>query len=287
MLETLMTSDTHVPSIILNDSTTLPAIGFGTYKLNGADGVKAMVQAIESGYRLLDSAVNYENEGALGKAIRTSAVPREQLRIASKLPGRRYSFDDALVTIEESLYRSQLDYFDLYLLHWPNPSKGQYVEAWSALVEARKRGWVKSIGVCNFLPEHLEKVIADSGVTPAVNQIELHPYFPQHEQLAWNAGHGIATQSWSPLGRANHLLKDPAIQRIAARLGKTLAQVILRWHHQLGAIALPKASSAERQQENLDIFDFELSEQDMQSIARLASPTGRTRDQDPAFYEEF
>lgn len=282
-----MTSPIHVPTITLNDGTTSPAVGFGTYKLNGSDGAHTIVRAIETGYRLLDSAVNYENEGALGEAVRRSPTPREDLRIASKLPGRRYAYDQALYTIEESLYRSQLEYFDAYLLHWPNPSKGQYVEAWRALVEAQKRGWVKSIGVCNFLPEHLETIIADSGVTPAVNQIELHPYFPQHEQLAWNRAHGIVTQSWSPLGRANHLLKDPVIQRIAERLDKSLVQVILRWHHQLGAIPLPKATSPERQRENLDIFDFELSAQDLQSIAKLASPTGRTHDQDPAVYEEF
>lgn len=282
-----MPSKTLIPSVPLNDGTTLPAIGFGTYKLKGSEGVNAVRHAIETGYRLLDCAVNYENEGALGEAIRRSPVPRDELRIASKLPGRHYEFDDALVTVQESLYRSQLDYFDLYLLHWPNPSKGQYVEAWSALVEARKRGWVKTIGVCNFLPEHLEKIIAASGVTPAINQIELHPYFPQHEQLAWDKAHGIATQAWSPLGRANHLLKDAALQGIAKNLEKSLVQVILRWHYQLGAIPLPKASSAQRQRENLEIFDFELSSEHMATIARLASPSGRTFDQDPAVYEEF
>jgi len=282
-----MTSAIEVPTLTLNDGTTMPAIGFGTYKLNGSHGVEAIVQAIETGYRLLDGAVNYENEGALGEAVRRTPIPREDLRIASKLPGRHYAFDDALTTVEESLYRSQLDYFDLYLLHWPNPGKGQYVEAWRALVEARERGWAKSIGVCNFLPEHLEKIITASDVTPAVNQIELHPYFPQHEQLAWNRDRGIVTQAWSPLGRANHLLKDAALNDIAERLGKSLVQVILRWHHQLGAIPLPKATSAARQRENLAIFDFELSEHDMTSIARLASPNGRTHDQDPAVYEEF
>jgi diketogulonate reductase-like aldo/keto reductase len=219
--------------------------------------------------------------------VRRSEVAREQLRITSKLPGRHYEFEAALTTIEESLYRSQLDYFDLYLLHWPNPSNGLYVQAWRALVEARKRGWVKSIGVCNFLPEHLDTLIKDSGVTPAVNQIELHPFFPQHEQLAWNKAHGIVTQSWSPLGRANHLLKDPSLQGIAERLGKSIPQVILRWHYQLGTIALPKASSEERQRENLSLFDFALSADDLAVIARLASPTGRINNQDPAVYEEF
>lgn len=280
-------SGSTIPSLTLNDGTTLPAVGFGTYKLKGSTGVESIVQAIESGYRLLDSAVNYENEGALGEAIRRSSVAREELRITSKLPGRHYQYDDALTTIQESLYRSQLAYFDLYLLHWPNPSKGQYVEAWRALVEARNRGWVKSIGVCNFLPEHLQTIMADSCVTPSVNQIELHPYFPQHEQTNWNERHGIVTQAWSPLGRANHLLKDPTVQAIAEETGKSLVQVILRWHLQLGVIALPKASAPERQRDNLSIFDFNLSQQQMSAIASLARPDGRTFDQDPARYEEF
>jgi len=276
-----------VPSITLNDGHTLPAVGFGTYRLNGREGVEAIVNATASGYRLLDGAVNYENEGAVGEAVRRSGVARQDLRIASKLPGRHQAYDDALVSIEESLFRTRLDYFDLYLIHWPNPSKGLYVEAWRALIEAQRRGQVKSIGVCNFLPSHLQHIIDATGVTPAVNQIELHPYFPQHEQLAWHREHGIATQSWSPLGRANHLLKDPALQGIAQRLGKTLVQVILRWHHQLGTIALPKAASVQRQRENLAIFDFELSAEDMALIATLATPDGRTFDQDPAHYEEY
>lgn len=276
-----------IPAIALNDGHTLPALGFGTYQLNGHDGVVAISNAVANGYRLLDGAVNYENEGALGEAVRRSGAPRDSLRIASKLPGRHQAFDDALVSIEESLYRTQLGYFDLYLIHWPNPSKGLFVEAWRALIEAQRRGWVKSIGVCNFLPEHLTQIIDATGVTPAVNQIELHPYFPQHEQLAWHRKHGIATQSWSPLGRANYLLKDPALQGIAQRLGKSLVQVILRWHHQLGTIALPKAASVERQRENLAIFDFELSAEDMATIATLATPDGRTFDQDPARYEEY
>ncbi|TFY87154.1 aldo/keto reductase [Pseudomonas kairouanensis] len=280
-------SEPRIPTLELNDGIALPAIGFGTYTLKGSEGVDVIQRAIRSGYHLIDSAVNYENEGALGEAVRRSEVAREQLRITSKLPGRHYEFEAALTTIEESLYRSQLDYFDLYLLHWPNPSNGLYVQAWRALVEARKRGWVKSIGVCNFLPEHLDTLIKDSGVTPAVNQIELHPFFPQHEQLAWNKAHGIVTQSWSPLGRANHLLKDPSLQGIAEHLGKSIAQVILRWHYQLGTIALPKASSVERQRENLSLFDFALSADDLAVIARLASPTGRINDQDPAVYEEF
>ena len=276
-----------IPNVALNDGATMPAIGFGTYKLNGAQGVTDMVSALHTGYTLLDSAFNYENEGAVGAAIRKAGLPRETLRVTSKLPGRHHHFDEAIATVEESLYRAQLDYYDQYLIHWPNPSKDLYVEAWTALIEARKRGLVRSIGVCNFLPAHLERIIAETGVTPAVNQIELHPYFPQAEQRAFNAAHGIATQSWSPLGRASHMLQDPVLQALAARIGKSIVQVILRWHIQLDAVPLPKATSPARQLENLSLFDFELSADDMAQIATLARPDGRTFGQDPATYEEF
>lgn len=277
----------QVPEVTLNDGSTLPVVGFGTYKMNGAEGVDGMLSAIDVGYRLLDSAFNYENEGAVGQAVKRTAVPREQLRIVSKLPGRHHAYDQALLTIQESLYRAGLDYYDLYLMHWPNPLVGRYVEAWQAMVEAQKRGWVRSIGVCNFLPEHLEKIIAETGVTPSINQIELHPYFPQPEQLAWDRAHGIVTQAWSPLGRASKVLSDPDIQAIAERHGKTIPQIILRWHHQLGTIPLPKAASKQRQIENLSIFDFELTANDMAAIAKLARPDGRLADQDPARYQEF
>lgn len=276
-----------VPSVMLNDGTHLPALGFGTYRLNGTAGMEHMAAAIANGYRLLDSAFNYENEGALGAAIRKAGVPREELRVTSKLPGRHHRFDEAVATIEESLYRAQLDYYDLYLIHWPNPGQGLYVEAWQALIEARKRGLVRSIGVCNFLPAHLERIMGETGVAPAVNQVELHPYFPQAEQRAFDEAHGIVTESWSPLGRANHLLQEAAIQDIAGRLSRSVVQVILRWHVQLGAIPLPKAADRARQVENLSVFDFELTPRDMAAIATLARPDGRTFDQDPARYEEF
>lgn len=276
-----------IPTMTLNDGATMPAIGFGTYLLNGSAGAGDIAQAIKTGYRLLDSAFNYENEGAVGEAIRRAGIAREELRVTSKLPGRHHHYKEALATIEESLYRAQLDSYDQYLIHWPNPSKDLYVEAWTALIEARKRGLVRSIGVCNFLPAHLERIIAETGVTPAVNQIELHPYFPQAEQRAFNTAHGIATQSWSPLGRASHMLQDPVLQALAARIGKSIVQVILRWHIQLDAVPLPKATSPARQLENLSLFDFELSSDDMAQIATLARPDGRTFGQDPATYEEF
>lgn len=275
-----------IPTIALNDGTSLPALGFGTYKLNGRDGAEVIAGAVRLGYRLLDSAFSYENEGALGEAIRMAAVPRAELRITSKLPGRHHAYAQAMATIEESLYRAQLEYYDLYLIHWPNPRRGLYGEAWQALIEARRRGLIRSIGVSNFLPEHVETIIRETGVAPAVNQVELHPYFPQTQQLAWDKAHGIVTEAWSPLGRANRLLQDPTLATVAKRVGRTIPQVILRWHVQLGSIPLPKATSAARQKENLSVFDFELAADDMEAIAGLARPDGRIADQDPARYEE-
>ena len=276
-----------IPTLTLNDGTTFPAITFGTYKLNGAAGVEAMKSALSVGYDALDSAFNYENEGAVGRAARDSGRDRKDLRIASKLPGRHHAYDEALATIEESLYRAQLDYYDLYYIHWPNPKQGKYVEAWKALIEAKKRGQIRSIAVCNFLPEHLERLEAETGVLPSINQIELHPYFPQDEMRKWNQDHGILTQAWSPLGRASDLLTNPLLEKIAKRVGKGVGQVILRWHHQLGSVPIPKSATPERQIENMSIFDFTLTDEDMAIIATLARPDGRLKNQDPVVYEEF
>ncbi|GBR11936.1 aldo/keto reductase [Gluconobacter frateurii] len=276
-----------IPTLTLNDGTTFPAMTFGTYKLNGAAGVEAMKSALNVGYDALDSAFNYENEGAVGRAVKESGRDRKDLRIASKLPGRHHAYDEALATIEESLYRAQLDYYDLYYIHWPNPKQGKYVEAWKALIEAKKRGQIRSIAVCNFLPEHLERLEAETGVLPSINQIELHPYFPQDEMRKWNHDHGIITQAWSPLGRANDLLTNPLLEKIAKRVGKGVGQVILRWHHQLGSVPIPKSATPKRQIENMSIFDFTLTDEDMAAIATLARPNGRLKNQDPAVYEEF
>lgn len=280
-------TQTSIPQICLHDGLQVPAIGFGTYKLNGSEGAETIVRATRNGYRLLDSAFNYENEGTVGEAVRKAAVPREQLRITSKLPGRHQRYAEALATIEESLYRAHLDYYDLYLIHWPNPKQGLYVEAWQAFIEARKRGLLRSIGVCNFLPAHLDTLQKETGVLPVINQIEMHPYFPQEEQRAYNQAHGIATEAWSPLGRKSDLLDHPVIIKIARELEKSAGQIVLRWHHQLGAIPIPKATSDQRQQENLKIFDFALDENAMREIATLARPDGRLAQQDPAVYEEF
>ncbi|MEP7762585.1 aldo/keto reductase [Sanguibacter sp. 25GB23B1] len=276
-----------VPTYLLHDSTSLPAIGFGTAMLNGPGGVDAIVSALGEGYRLLDTAFNYENEGAVGEAVRRSSVPREDIVVSTKLAGRHHAHDTAVDAVHESLYRTGLDYLDLVLVHWPNPSKDLYVEAWESLVELQLLGVVRSIGVSNFLPEHLDRLVDETGVTPVVNQIELHPYFPQAEQRAADARLDVRTESWSPLGRASDVLDEPVIREIADAHGRTVPQVILRWHVQLGSIPLPKATSPERQRENISIFDFALSDDEMGRITALGRPDGRNNDQDPAVYEGF
>ncbi len=277
----------NIPEHTLNDGLKVPVIGLGTYSLKGEEGVQAMASAMDAGYRLIDSAFNYENEGALGKAIKRSSVPREELLICSKLPGRRHAYQEALATIEESLYRADLEYYDLYLIHWPNPKRDMYVEAWQAMIEAKKRGYIRSIGVSNFLPEHLERLIQETGVVPSMNQVELHPFFDQAEQRRKHAEHGIVTESWSPLGRGHDIAENEKIARIGQAYGKTGSQVILRWHTQLGAIPIPKSGSLQHQKANLDIFDFELTAEEMNVISSFSREDGRLWGQDPSEYEEF
>ncbi|TKC16410.1 aldo/keto reductase [Robertmurraya kyonggiensis] len=276
-----------IPEITLNDGLTLPVIGLGTYKLKGNEGASSIQNALEIGYRLLDSAYNYENEGTVGEAIRRSSVPRSDLRITSKLPGRYQEYDKAVTAIQESLYRANLDYYDLYLIHWPNPKQEKYVEAWQALIDAKKWGLIRSIGVCNFLPEHLERLEKETGVLPSINQIELHPFFNQAEQRKYHEEKNIATQSWSPFTRGFKDLQIDTLQTIAAHHNKTIPQVVLRWHYQLGAVSIPKSESPKRQLENISIFDFELDEAEMTMISQLSRPNGRIANQDPAVYEEF
>lgn len=279
--------NSNIPEFTLHDGLVVPAIGLGTYGLRGATGVNAITTAIQSGYRLIDTAYNYENEATVGEAVRRTNIPREELLITSKLPGRYHTYDDAIITIQESLYRAGLDYYDLYLIHWPNPIQNQYVEAWQALIDAQKWGLIRSIGVCNFLPEHLARLEKETGVLPTMNQIELHPYFNQEEQRDWHQNHHVQTQSWSPLGRGNTAKEEAVLQEIAAAHGKTVAQIILRWHYELGAISIPKSASAIRQKENLAIFDFKLQANEIEAISKLTREDGRNKDQDPAVYEEF
>lgn len=262
----------------------LPVQGFGTYKLKGKAGAESIVSGIDAGYRLIDTAYNYENEGTVGKAIRESGVPREELIVTSKLPGRYHQ--DAEVTVEESLYRLGLEYIDLYLIHWPNPKQGHFVEAYEGLMAARDRGLIKHVGVCNFLPEHLEAVEEATGELPVVNQIELHPYFPQSEALQYHRERDIITQAWSPLTRGD-VFDEAPIQAAADAHGATPAQVILAWHRAVGALAIPKASTRERQEQNLAALDLRLTEDEIAAITALRRADGRRKNQDPAEYEEF
>lgn len=277
----------NIPTKKLHDGTILPAVGFGTYSLKGSQGVQAIRSAIDAGYRLLDTAYNYENEATVGQAIKQHGISREEILVTSKLPGRYHQHDNAITTIQESLYRAGLDYYDLYLIHWPNPKQDHYVEAWQALLNARKWGLIRSIGVCNFLPEHLERLKAETGELPVINQIELHPFFNQEKQRQYHEENGIVTESWSPLGRKTNLLEHPLLSEIAENHGRTVSQIVLRWHYQLGSIAIPKSATPKRQVENLAIFDFELNHADMEKINSLTISDGRIADQDPAVYEEF
>jgi 2,5-diketo-D-gluconate reductase A len=276
-----------IPTYPLNDGNTLPAIGFGTYPLKGEEGVTAMVHAIEVGYRLLDTAVNYENETEVGEAIRRSGLPRHEVQVTSKLPGRHHGYDDAVASVRGSLDRLGLDYLDLHLIHWPNPSVGKYVEAWRALVDLREQGLVRSIGVSNFTEAHLGHIIDETGVTPVVNQVELHPRFPQEEMRAVHERLDIRTEAWSPMGKRNAPLDEPAVTRAADRAGVTPGQVILRWHVQLGSLPIPKSGNPQRQRQNLDIFGFELTDEELAEISGLADPRGRLFGGDPDSHEEM
>lgn len=275
------------PLITMNDGHQIPAVGLGTYQIRGGEGLDQILTAIQDGYRLLDTSTNYDSEGIVGEAIRRSGIPRSEFFVTTKLPGKYHHYEDALMMIQESLFRMGLDYFDLYLIHWPLPKRGLYVEAWKAMVTAQKLGLIRSIGVSNFEPEHLDKIIDETGVTPAINQIEIHPYWVQERMVEADKERGILTEAWSPLGRGSDALKEAVITELAEKYGKTSAQVILRWHVQRGIIPIPKSRNLQHQRENLAIFDFELTQTEIERINLLEKADGRIEGQDPNEYEEF
>jgi diketogulonate reductase-like aldo/keto reductase len=277
----------HIPTYDLNDGTQIPAIGFGTYPLRGDDGTEAIRTAIETGYRLVDTAVNYDNEAEVGEAIRRSGVPRDELVVASKIPGRHHAYDAAIASVRESLDRLGLERTDLHLIHWPNPSQGRYVEAWRALVQLQKDGLVRSIGVSNFTEEHLERIVDETGVVPAVNQVELHPRFPQEQMRAVHERLGIRTEAWSPMGKRRAPLEEDSVRTAAEAHGVSPGQVILRWHVQLGSLPIPKSADPARQAQNLDVFGFELTDDEMSAISALAEADGRLFGGDPDTHEEM
>jgi 2,5-diketo-D-gluconate reductase A len=273
-----------IPTYTLNDGTTIPAIGLGTWPMDDTQARTAVRGALEMGYRLVDTATNYRNETGVGRGLADGSVAREDVVVTTKLPGRHHGYDETLASFEESRRRLGLEYVDLYLIHWPLPRVGRYADSWKAMIKLREDGLVRSIGVSNFTAGHIERLEKETGVLPAVNQIELHPFFPQAELRAFHAEKGIRTESWSPLGRGTRLLEDPVIVSVAEAHGVTPGQVVLRWHTQLGAVPIPKSSDPDRQRENLDIFGFALGPAQMRAVAdRDHQRIGG----DPEVHEEF
>ena len=262
------------PILTLNDGSTIPQIGLGTYQAAGDETARMVETAIGIGYRHIDTAMIYRNEAGVGAGMRASGVPRDQIFVTTKVWNTDQGHDAALAACAASLDRMGLDHVDLYLIHWPVPARDLYVDTWRALIRLREEGRVRAIGVSNFNPDHLDRLIAETGVVPVVNQVECHPAFQQRALRAADAERGIATQSWSPLGQGA-LLGDPMLRAIAEKHGRTPAQVILRWHVQQGLIVIPKTMSAARMRENFDLFGFALDEDDMARIAALDRADGR------------
>lgn len=263
---------TEVPSVLLNTGASMPQVGFGVFLVSPGEAPSVVAAALEAGYRSVDTAAAYGNEEAVGTALRKSGLPREELFVTTKLRNADHGYDRALRAFDASLAALGLDYVDLYLIHWPQPARGLYVETWRALERVHAEGRARAIGVSNFLVPHLERLLAECDVVPAVNQIELHPGLQQGELRAFHAEHGILTEAWSPLAKGE-VLGEPAIVRAARKHGRTPAQVVLRWHLQLGNVVIPKSVSPERLRENIDLFSFELDEEDLAEIAKLDTGT--------------
>ena len=257
-----------IPHLTLNDGRQLPQIGFGTWPLDDAQAQTAVQAALACGYRLIDTAARYGNETGVGRGIAASGVARDQVQLTSKLRGSEHGFDSTLRAFDATLAALGTDYLDLYLIHWPLPMRDLYVDTWRAFVRLRDEGRIGSIGVSNFQPAHIERLRAETGVLPAVNQIELHPDFTQAGLRAWHAQQGIAIECWSPLGRGE-VLKDATVARIAQKHGRAAAQILLRWHVQHGLVAIPKSQDPERMRQNLDLFDFALDAEDLGALALL------------------
>jgi 2,5-diketo-D-gluconate reductase A len=267
-----MTSAAAIPTVTLNDDNTIPVIGLGVGELSDSETEQAVSAALEAGYRLIDTAAAYGNEAAVGRAIAGSGVPRDELFVSTKLATEDQGFQSSQDACKASLERLGLDYVDLYLIHWPAEQQGTYVNSWGGLMKSKEVGDTRSIGVCNFNIEHLTNVIELSFFTPAINQIELHPLLNQAELRAVNAEHGVVTEAYSPLG-IGKLLDNPTIASVAQAYGKTPAQVLIRWSIQLGNVVIPRSSSPERIKSNLDVFDFELTDDEMATLNGLDDGT--------------
>jgi 2,5-diketo-D-gluconate reductase A len=259
-----------VPTLTLNDGHTIPQLGFGVFKVEPTETTRIVSDALEVGYRHIDTAAIYGNEEGVGQALATSGIDRSDLFITTKLWNDNQGTQSALDAFDESLEKLGLDYVDLYLIHWPTPARDTYVESWKTLAKIRESGRARSIGVSNFLVPHLERVISETDVVPAVNQIELHPAGQQAEVAAFSRQHGIQIEAWGPLGQGKYpLLEESVVTTAAEAHGKTPAQVVIRWHLQTGNIVFPKSNRRERMAENFDVFDFELSNTELATITAL------------------
>ncbi len=276
-----MNDVTTVPAVALNDGVAIPQLGFGVFQVPPEDTQEAVEEALANGYRHIDTAAAYRNEAGVGAALAAAGLPREDIFVTTKLWNSEQGHDSTLAAFDKSLERLGLDHVDLYLIHWPMPSEDRYLDTWRAFEKVQDEGRVRSIGVSNFRIEDLERLREEAERLPTVNQIELHPQLQQVALRDWHAEHGIATEAWSPLAQGA-LLDDETIATIAAHHQKTPAQTILRWHLQLGNVVIPKSVTPERIRENIDIFDFELSEDDMAAIARLDA--GERTGPDPATF---
>ena len=258
-----------VPLIKLNNGVEMPQLGFGVWQVPDDEAERAVGTALESGYRSIDTAAIYGNEEGTGKAIAASGIPREDIFVTTKLWNADQGYDSTLRAFDTSLAKLGLEYVDLYLIHWPLPARDTYVDSYKAFEKLLADGRVKALGVSNFLPEYLERLIGETSVVPAVNQIELHPHLQQHAAREFHARHGIATEAWSPLGQGKGLLEVPAIVAIAQKHNRTPAQIVLRWHLQTGNVVIPKSVTPSRIRENIDVFDFSLDTEDLAAISAL------------------
>jgi 2,5-diketo-D-gluconate reductase A len=274
-----------VANIALADGNTIPQLGYGVWQVEDEVAADVVGQALDAGYRHIDTARAYDNEEGVGRALRASGLPREDVFVTTKLWNDDHDFDRAIAALDASLERLGLEYVDLYLIHWAKPKQGKHVEAWKALIELQKRGKARSIGVSNFPIAQLEEIIEATGVTPVVHQIELHPDFAQEELRAFGREHGILTEAWSPLGQGGELLEDPVIGEIAAAHGATPAQVVIAWHLAIGNIVIPKSVTPERIVSNLAAAELELTDEDLERLATLDKGEAGRIGADPAGIE--
>jgi 2,5-diketo-D-gluconate reductase A len=275
---------TAVPTTTLTNGVQMPVLGFGVFQIPPDETAAAVSSALDSGYRLVDTASGYGNERGVGEAVRRSGIPRDEVFVTTKLANSDHGYDNAMRAFDTSLSELGFETVDLYLVHWPLPAHNLFVETWRALQKLAEDGRARAIGVSNFTPEHLQRLLDETDVVPAVNQVELHPYLQQADLRAFHARHGIVTEAWSPLGQGQSLLEDPTVVALADRVRRTTAQVVLRWHLQLGNVVIPKSVTPERIAANIDVFDFTLTDDDMSTLGALE--TGERMGPDPDTFND-